>query len=497
MFVLKRPDIGYHNGMTYIIGLLLSVFAQESEIFIVFSYLVEVVFPDDFFVADNRQLGLHKELRVAVKMAEVLRPKLMVTLIAVFKPNGGNVRETDTTPFILFIKQTVKIWIKSLFVPYLTLEDIYRVWDNIFIHGFEFILKFALILLSKHENFIKNSIKEETKNIGLGISVDSLIIAGNLARIKLFRKLERLPIEKLIKKAVTKNTYVALKRSSYLAGAIDLEKENLSRLIRLRQSKSLIAVKGLAYSSTYSLIKTMASISTQDQISRGLFGSIMSKEVDWEPRLSANVYITFDQLGQDTVKTKVISIGLAVLTDCSIEEKLMLCYLTNSVSNSGTVSIDSLCDTIIALEDALDCRSKLVKNNLSNVKNSLARYPAGVEMLNFVNIIMNDSVCEILIKLIQAIESSDVISSIEMNIANIAIEGDYSNTHSPMRMSGINSPKSDLSYEGPNVEELENRLDKLARSYTEKIEIEPFRVAFQFEDSECEGKFLCRCGSEK
>ena len=279
MFVIKRPDIGYHYGMTYMIGLLLSMFTNEGDVFSLFCYIIEAIFPPDLFVADNRQLGLHKELRVISRMAEILRPNLINTLKAVFKPNGSNQKEIDMTPFVFFIKRTSERWIKCLFVPYLALEDTYRIWDTIFIYGFDFIIKFTLTLFSKHETFIKNAIKQETKALGLGISVDSLIIAGNLSRIKLLRKLEKLPIEKLIKKALTKNTYLAIKRSDHLPSSIELEKENHDRLIRLRQTKLLIRSKAFSYENVLALYKTINSMSSQDQISRGLFLSITSKEI--------------------------------------------------------------------------------------------------------------------------------------------------------------------------------------------------------------------------
>ena len=106
IFVIKRPDISYHFGMTYIIGFLISIFLEEIDIFSVFCYIIEEIFPKDFFSPDDRQLGLHKELRVISTMAEVLRPKLLNTLKAVFLPQGGLNKETDLTAFTLFIKRT-------------------------------------------------------------------------------------------------------------------------------------------------------------------------------------------------------------------------------------------------------------------------------------------------------------------------------------------------------------------------------------------------------
>ena len=488
MFALKRPDIGYHYGMTYMIGLLLSIFSSENEVFLLFCYIIEMIFPSDFFLSDNRCLGLHKELRNIAKMAEILRPNLINTLKAVFKPTGSNKKETDMTPFLLFIKRTSETWIKSLFVPYLTLEDTYRVWDSIFIHGFDFIIKFTLTMFSKHENFIKNTVKQETKILGLGISVDSLIIAGNLSRIKLLRKLEKLPIEKMIKKSMTKNTYVIIKRADYLLNSTELEKNNIDRLVRLRQTKSVIRSKTFSYEDVINMFTTINSISSQDQISRGLFLSIANNELNWTGDLASNIFTTFDQKGADIIPSKHLKLGLSIISNCELEEKLNLAFYSNATKALESISADALCETLVSLEEVLDHRNKFLKNNILAFKQAfLMKNYSWIKLEEFVLTLSTDNFCEVIIKLITAIESSDALSSIELNIANIVAEGIYSDTHSPMRVSSISTPKSEISYEGPDLDELSNKLNKIAMTYNQYVENDPVTVVFDIEESECEG----------
>lgn len=117
------------------------------------------------------------------------------------------------------------------------------------IHGFDFVFKFSLTLLSKYERFLKNTIKSETKNLGVGNSVDALIVVGNSARLKLFLKLEKIPIEKMIRKAISKPTYKALRRIDFIKQAENLEKNHLERLSRLRQSKMILRNKEAPFTS--------------------------------------------------------------------------------------------------------------------------------------------------------------------------------------------------------------------------------------------------------
>ena len=49
MFILKRPDIGYHDGMNQQVAFLLSIFSLESDVFIIFCYIIENVYPEVLF----------------------------------------------------------------------------------------------------------------------------------------------------------------------------------------------------------------------------------------------------------------------------------------------------------------------------------------------------------------------------------------------------------------------------------------------------------------
>ena len=45
-FVVKRPDIGYHRGMSYIAAFLISNFSIEADSFIMLSHILENIYPD-------------------------------------------------------------------------------------------------------------------------------------------------------------------------------------------------------------------------------------------------------------------------------------------------------------------------------------------------------------------------------------------------------------------------------------------------------------------
>lgn len=465
IFALKRPDIGYHFGFTFIMGFLHTVFTVDQEAFVVFCYIIEKIFPEDFFLDKDRETGLHRELRVVEMMAEKLRPKILNNFKAVFTPSGGKSKETDLSAFVVFVKRTVEIWLKCLFVPHLTVDDTYRVWDSFLNYGYEFLIKFSLTLFSNYETFINNTMKKEIKSLGIGISIDALIIAGNLTRAKLLRKAGKLKIEKLIKKAMNKKTYAALKRENFLAESENLENENTQRIIRIRNTKRLIQGKSLWAENVKKLFNTLNTLSYQGQISRNLFVSICTKEMEWSIFWALSVYNTLDQLGNDTLSIEKIKIGLSILSSTSINEKIDLFFIAFDTTNSGKIPLDEICDLIITVEDFLDNRSKFFRSNFTSLKQALFTLLGDLASKdNFESFFLTNQSIGTLIKIIEAIDMDDNLNPYELGFINIAEEGIYSNTQSPLRTSSIDSPGSEKSYDGPDFNELDQKIMTLARS---------------------------------
>ena len=49
-FALKRPDIGYQDGMNHLAAFLCSVFQLETDIFVIFCHIIENIFPEVLFI---------------------------------------------------------------------------------------------------------------------------------------------------------------------------------------------------------------------------------------------------------------------------------------------------------------------------------------------------------------------------------------------------------------------------------------------------------------
>ncbi|CAG9334185.1 unnamed protein product [Blepharisma stoltei] len=449
IFINKRPDIGYAYGMKNIAAVLVVIFTVESDAFVIFAHIIENVFPEGYFQNTNRKLAKHKELRIFELMAEKMRPKLLVSLKAVFKPSGRNVKEQDITPFILTMKRLGDVWFSTLFSTILFQSDLLRIWDNMFIYGFSFLQKFGLVLLSKHEGTLKNHIKRETKSLGIGATVDSLIIAGNAGKNKLNANPIKLPIEKLLKKAHTKPRYKELKSSLYNENAQRIESDHLERLHKLRECKRFLRGKGqtFAYNEALDAFRVLNSIQRDGKVSRTDF-ILSNDKFKWTTETAVSVFSTFDQNGEDKISLNHLKGGLAVLAEIILEQKLELLFFAFDRDHSGMLDPGEIINLMSAVEIILDEKSNTFYRVSTPLYSRMDRNQDGrVVLSEFIKCVKDDSACAPILDFIAAIESELDINVKALGLIENGEDGSYSDIHSPMRRSQDGSSISDISYD--------------------------------------------------
>ena len=470
IFVNRREEVTYEFGMHHIAALLLTVFNDEKQAFVLFSHIIEKSFPFKYFEKADRNWARHAELSTLAEMARVLRPKTFNTLKTEFYVKESRKKLNDFFAFDEFVKKSVFGWIRSLFVPNLLLDDLYRVWDCALVLGFEFIGKFALCLLSHYEGFIKNNVKKETKGLAAGISVEALLVAGNLTKAKLMRKIEKIPVEKMVKKCWNKEKYRKVKRSEYLDRWRLSGEDQSDRVMRLRVVKECFAgCGGLFFDIVLRMLPSLASLSIQQEISRGLFTSIGLKELKWPLSTILKFFSTFDQQGNDSLSFQSIFMSLALVSSCSLEEKFRLCFELYSSNNS--IFMESACDLLASLEEIIDFKSVVVRFNLKLISLKMEKK---MDFDSFFSVICSDPYCEVLIKLMNMIENNENLENLDLSVASFA-ERYYTGTHSPLRGSGFLSSDS----EGSDDDIKKAAEITFRKSYEHRIE-EKIKVEFEF-----------------
>ena len=468
LFITKRPDIGYFPGMANLMAISLHVFPSENAAFGVFCHLIERIFPIDYFSHSDRQVNRYAEYRLFALLAERLRPRLVQSLTAIFHPKVVSLprvqtREFDYSPFILTMTRLSESWFSSLFTSSLYPSDLLRVWDCMFIHGFEFVQKIALALLSRYERFVRNTVKQETKALNMGNSVDVLITAGNLARLKLVKKYEKQQIEKMIKKALMKQSYTAVSRNQFYSQAVEMESNLKERLSRLRISKSLFREIALSFEDLRNLFTELHRLSLNHLISRRLFLTTITKNHGISEKTALNVFITFDQAGNEGVKIQEILLGLAIIGKLTLEEKLMMCFNVFDEENRGVLETKRVMEMVEMMEKTVDRRG----NSFERLKNGLfvdmeRNEEGNVTLEAFVRSFKETPATKGVLELIWTVEREEDFEGLEMRLVDFTRSGDFSEIHSPLTSSDIATPVSEEQDEAiPDPEDLEARLESL------------------------------------
>jgi Ca2+-binding EF-hand superfamily protein len=397
--------------------------------------------------------------------AERLRPNLVSTLVAVFRPKDDPNVKRDMMPFHETMKRIAETLFLTLFSTILLPQNLLRVWDVVFLYGFEAAHKVALTLLSKDERFFKNKVKAEVKNIGLGNSIDALLAGGNHARAKLFLKIEKVPIEKLIKKALTKLKYKSLKYEDFIASADRLERDYMTRINRLRQTRALLLQDNLLNNieDTRYLFDTLRRFDHQGIISRQIFMQTVTKEFNWSKATALNVFTTFDQKGNESLDIREVLSGICILFNGPLDERLELLFKVFDINDSSYIEPDEAIDIISVLETSLDVRSNFFKvQSVELFERMDSNKDSKVTQEEFVKCLKEDPACKLIMDFLQGLESQDG-TALSFDYINLAEQGSFIDIHSPLRRSISTTPLSDIS-EPNEIDDIVHKIDMISSS---------------------------------
>lgn len=409
-------------------------------------------------------------------MAENLRPKLVSSLKAIFKPANSRSKQTDFSPFVQSMKRIAEVLFDNMMTTIMVPNEFLRVWDNLYIHGFEFLHKIALTYLSKNERFLKNIIKTETKNLKQGTSVDALLLAGNAAKSKLLKRIERLGIESFIRKALAKRSYNSLSRDSFYDKASEIERNYIERVIRLKQTREVLRNKRqeIDFEAVKSIYAKLDWLDKDGTISRDDFIRAMTTTFRWKHEAAINLFASFDQEGELFIDKRELKAGLAVIAEASIEERLELCFISFDENKSGDIDPNEAVDMICIIEKSLDSHSSFFKTQSSSFYDRLDLNADGkVTLDEFLKVVRKEPSCQPIISFLTALDSENIDPPALLRQVNIAIDGEYLDTQSPIDRSESTSPVSDRSFEGVNSKSLISRL----RAIDEKKMLDGFEKA--------------------
>ena len=424
-------------------------------------------------MSEERGLGLQSECRVFSMIVEQERPKIVNCFMAVYTVSGSKERQIDYTPFEITIKSIAETWFKCLLTDALLPEDCLRVWDIALIHGFEVIHKVCLLVLKHYEDFIINTAKIEVKSLNIGPTIDSLIIAGTLTLQKLFRKVAKLNIEELIQQILKKPTYLAIQRSQYLFKADSMERNNNYRLIRLHQTKQLLKSCDFSLTHISSLLRYLIESGSTKLITRETFTAVCKSSLNWPLARILNLFNTLDYTHSDSLSPSSLSTSLPLFL-ADIQLQLRYAFIPHP---KETISIREFTKALNSIETFLDPCSKsysAVRNEIfESVRSEFGEFLTPTQLLELLN---NNPAYKPIIGVLEVLEL-DELKPNELRIAEIQLDGCFSNTHSPVRSN--TTPIPGVEFRGVDFKELENKLSKILEDSKEGREDREDREAMR------------------
>ena len=360
-------------------------------------------------------------------MAEKLRKRLLTALRPIFKPKNYEEKQSDFSPFEVNMKRLACKWLNSMYTTILLPNLCLRVWDAALVYGFDSLIKFGLALLSlKEKNIIKN-VKAKIISLDTGICVDSLIMAGNYSCKLIFSKPEKLDIEKMLKKAMTKPSYRSIQKADFFIAAQGLEINNNYRLTRLRQTKLFLKradPDGLMLKKlSISIIK-----SEKREVTLEYFRSSCTKNTSLSKGVVLNLFNTIDDSGNEAFDKSYAGICISILLPISLKEKFKLCYCFQEHS----ISLEDFLKPVHLIERFLDPYSRVYTlENQVLVKQLTQDIGLSIITSSVPEILSRHCAFELLCMQIQLIDNK-IERNNALRLADINLSGSYSDIHSPL-----------------------------------------------------------------
>ncbi|KAK8819186.1 hypothetical protein WA538_001760, partial [Blastocystis sp. DL] len=134
-----REDIGYCQGFNLLAGFLLIVMMDEEKVFWTLAGLLQYVFPSGYF--DSSLSGARVDEAVFEEMLQKRMPRLY-----------ERITKADSALLSLSLG-----WFMNIFINYLPVTTVVRLWDVIMLEGDKCLLRFAMALLAMNEEELLQS----------------------------------------------------------------------------------------------------------------------------------------------------------------------------------------------------------------------------------------------------------------------------------------------------------------------------------------------------
>ena len=416
--------------MHQILSFLIMNLKTDEDIFTLFCHILETIFPSvslnqHFFDKSDSYLPMRTEFQIFSQMAEKIKPKLAKNLSAVYKVKKYSVRQTDYSAFEINLTKLAEKWYLSLFTLGLANNSICRIWDLLLIYGFEIFPRIGMTLLSCHEKLLIQEIEKEMKLIGGERCTDALIIAGNRAILSVLNSVKPISISSCIKTIITSISNPELGRSKYFVQSEKLQRFNSLRMLRLRQSRSLLETQKFTKVEYLKIACEMVSLNIS-KVKTGEFIQIAKKYTSLQLNTILHIYTSIDVHLTESVDYIYFFLAFALLLPLSLESRLNAFVETLP---KIPLNKESFLEYLTKIEKFLDPYSSDFIENLNTSHFDIINGIQEVSLEKFSEVFINNQIFSPLVQLISALDD-ETINVIDLRVAEINLSGSYSNVTS-------------------------------------------------------------------
>lgn len=338
--IVRYPQMGYCQGMNYIITFLLC-FSFEETAFWLFCHIIENILPPMFFQKSEKGTGL----------IGILAEKFVLSS---FIQNSKDIDQDYKQLAIDFLDLKVSQWLLSLFANILSLETTLYIWNKMLIHNnFGEMERIILIMIKEmwpiyceymqrnYDTFLLNEVVAREMSVEIIERNNNLILDNNIRNqyyIQYFKQFAEKwhKNDNLIHKQLEKITYfskqeIQLLQTEFLKLLHQKDKQKLKQPeIKGITKDDFVSIMSLIFKSPTLQSKSMINPENNDDFNK--------------------IFDVFDDDKSGSLDFREFLCGMSLLMRGKIPEKIELCFYLFDKENKGyltQIEVDSMINTLL------------------------------------------------------------------------------------------------------------------------------------------------------
>jgi len=394
LYYMRNPKIGYNHGLAQLLAVILRVNSDEAEALVIFSFLIEHVFPSSYF--SSRHRNYHRQVE-NYSFALMARCHLKNYVRLYTHTDDG-----DQYPYFVALQNLAEEAFSTLFSTVLPFHQTLKIWDWIFVHGFSLVRRILLLILESNSKRASTKFSTYSKKWANGgaMTLDQQLILANSAKRIAFKEIKDKKFNQALELAKMDSDNLVYACDKHLREASAMVNELEKRANRRLQTLSQ-AVKAGAHIPSMKILFSEIDVNLGVLVSFAGFEQFCSNK-NFPADLPIQLFATLDLKGNSQIDSLKLKTSMALCSSSdTLAEKIGHCFEAIDKGNHGRVECFDLMRLIKTIESILDERSTYFDMKSREIFEVFEQDVSGsVSQKNFVRRFLNEDIFEPLRSLI-------------------------------------------------------------------------------------------------